>query len=124
MSYREIRVRPVVRYIVTDFTCDDDYKNQKSIPFGQFDNVDRANVVAYALAEAEAAANGSKEVVVEPARKLRIDWLRGPGEPQENIRWELSEADPPPLRGDELRDAIEADINPIKSNEMPSRERR
>ena len=53
MSYREIRVRPVVRYIVTDFTCDDDYGNQKSIPFGEFDNVDRANVVAYAMAEAE-----------------------------------------------------------------------
>jgi hypothetical protein len=101
MSYREIRVRPVVRYVVTDFTCDDDYGNHRSIPFGEFDNVDRANVVAYALAEAEAAANGSKEAVVEPARKLRIDWIRGSGEPKEHIRWELSEvhAEPPQPNG-------------------------
>jgi hypothetical protein len=91
MAYREIRVRPVVRYIVTDFTADDDYQNQKSIEFGEFDNVERANVVAYAMAEAEAAANGSQMAIVEPARKLRIDWLRGPDEPKEMIRWELSE---------------------------------
>lgn len=108
MPYREIRVRPVVRYIVTDFTCDDDYGNQKSIAFGEFDNVDRANVVAYALAEVEAAANGCKEAIVEPARKLRIDWLRGPGEPKEAIRWELSEVKQASLDGDALRDAIEA----------------
>lgn len=93
MSYREIRVRPVVRYIVTDFTCDEDYGNQKSIPFGEFDNVDRANVVAYAMAEAEATANGTAMAIVEPARKLRIDWIRGPDEPQEAIRWELSEVE-------------------------------
>jgi hypothetical protein len=114
MSYREIRVRPVVRYIVTDFTCDDDYGNQRSIPFGEFDNVDRANVVAYALAEAEAAANGTKETVVEPARKLRIDWLRGPGEPKEAIRWELTEVAPSPLTDDKLRDAIATDIDTEK----------
>jgi hypothetical protein len=91
MPYHEIRVRPVVRYIVTDFTADDDFGNQKSIEFGEFDNVDRANVVAYALAEAEAGANGSPEALVEPARKLRINWLRGPGEPKEAIHWELRE---------------------------------
>lgn len=108
MSYREIRVRPVVRYVVTDFTCDDDYGSQKSVPFGEFDNVDRANVVAYALAEAEAAANGTPMCVVEPARKLRIDWLRGPGEPKEAIRWELTEVAPPPV----VDDAIAADFDP------------
>jgi hypothetical protein len=97
MAYREIRVRPVVRYIVTDFTTDDDHRNQKSIEFGEFDNVDRANVVAYAMAEAEAAVNGSPMAIVEPARKLRIDWLRGPGEPREAIRWELSEVEPPTM---------------------------
>jgi hypothetical protein len=98
MSYREIRVRPVVRYIVTDFTCDDDYGNQRSIPFGEFDNVDRANTVAHALAEVETIADGFLDIVVEPARKLRIDWLRGPGEPKEAIHWELSEPDKPDHR--------------------------
>ena len=93
MAYREIRVRPVVRYVVTDYTAGDDNSTAQSIPFGEFDNVERANVVAYALAEAEAAANGSPEPVVEPARKLRIEWLRGPGEPKEAIRWELREVE-------------------------------
>lgn len=91
MSYREIRVRPVVRYIVTDFTADNDFRDQKSIEFGEFDNVDRANVVAHALADA-ALKEGPKPVV-ETARKLRIDWLRGPGEPKESIRWELGEVE-------------------------------
>ena len=93
MSYREIRVRPVVRYIVTDFSCDDDFRNHKSVEFGEFDNVNRANVVAFALAEAEGAANGSPEPLVEPARGLRIEWIRGPGEPKEAIYWELREID-------------------------------
>jgi len=30
MSYREIRVRPVVRYIVTDFSASDDMRSQSS----------------------------------------------------------------------------------------------
>ena len=90
MRYREIRVRPVVRYIVTDFSCDEDYGDQKSVPFGEFDNVGRANTVAYALAASE-----PEKTVVEPARKLRIDWFRGPGEPQEAIRWELTEVPMP-----------------------------
>lgn len=112
MAYCEIRVRPVVRYVVTEFSCDDDHQNQKSIEFGEFDNVERANIVAYALSEAEAAANGSdKTTHVEPARKLRIDWTRGPGEPKEAIQWHLSEVDPP-LSGEALRDTIEADISP------------
>lgn len=92
MSYREIRVRPVVRYVLTDFQCDENYGNQKSIALGEFENVDYANVVAYALATSAGREFGPDAVpVVEPARKLRIDWLRGPGEPQEAIRWVLSE---------------------------------
>lgn len=92
-DYREIRVRPVVRYIVTDFSCDDEYQNQKSIEFGEFDNVERANLVAYSLGTRASADISS--VVVEPARKLKIGWLRGPGEPQEAIRWELIDEDAP-----------------------------
>lgn len=91
MSYHEIRVRPVVRYIVTSFSCDDDYGSQKSVEFGEFDNVDRANIVAHAMAEADGAINPASPTIVEPARKLRIDWTRGPGEPKEAIRWHLSE---------------------------------
>lgn len=89
-NYREIRVRPVVRYVVTDFSCDENYDNQRSVPFGEFDNVERANAVAAALANI--AESGGSQIVLETARKLRIDWTRGPGEPREAIRWELSEA--------------------------------
>lgn len=95
MAFREIRVRPVVRYIVTDYNEDDAGKHT-SIEFGQFDNVHRANVVAYAMAEAEAMVDGTSPklgVIVEPARALKIHWLRGPGEPKEAIRWELVEED-------------------------------
>ncbi len=87
--YREIRVRPVVRYIVTEFSCDEDYADQQSVPFGEFDNVERANEVAASLASV--AERDGRQVVLEPARKLRIDWTRGPDEPREAIRWELSE---------------------------------
>jgi hypothetical protein len=55
MSYHEIRVRPVVRYIVTSFTWIEG--GGGSVEFGEFDNVDRANVVASALAEADSAIN-------------------------------------------------------------------
>lgn len=90
--YREIRVRPVVRYVVTDFQCDEDCGDQKSIAMGEFDNVDYANVVAYALATSVGHEFGPDAVpIVETARKLRIDWLRGPGEPKEAIRWDLIE---------------------------------
>jgi hypothetical protein len=96
MAYREIRVRPVVRYIITEYTYENEgWPYSKSIEFGEFDNVDRANVVAYALAEADAAINEGSMAVVEPARKLRIDWTRGPGEPKEAIQWHLSEVEPP-----------------------------
>ena len=66
MAYREIRVRPVVRYIVTEYS-ETESGARRSIEFGEFDNVDRANVVAYALAEAEGAANGVAECRVVTA---------------------------------------------------------
>lgn len=97
--YREVRVRPVVRYIVTLFeqvsdegACD----GQNSQPLGEFDNVESANNVGAALWRdymREAETKPDRVTVFEPARKLRIDWLRGPGEPQEAIRWVLTEPD-------------------------------
>lgn len=86
-NYREVRVRPVVRYIVTDYELEDDGPNQsqRSTAYGVFDNVEAANRAGRAIAAETPGA------VFEPARALRIHWIRGPGEPKENIRWELSE---------------------------------
>lgn len=89
MTYREIRVRPVVRYIVTDYTLDD--TSSSSVALGEFDNAAAANRIG-----ALVAGDVGQDAVFEPARQLRIDWLRGPGEPKEAIRWELSETEPPP----------------------------
>lgn len=99
--YREIRVRPVVRYVVTLFErIEDDISpdgRQHSQALGEFDDVSAANLVGAALwrdyRHHEANEASDRVTVYEPARKLRIDWLRGPGEPQENIRWELTEVD-------------------------------
>lgn len=87
MSYREIRVRPVVRYIVTDFQCDDDMKNAQSQGYGIFENAHDANKIGELLAEETDAC------VFEPVRPLKIDWLRGPNEPLESIRWVLEETE-------------------------------
>lgn len=95
--YREIRVRPIVRYVVTLFEQWDDEigaQKQESQPLGEFANVDSANLVGAALSRdfsREQETDPTRKTVFEPARKLRIDWIRGPGEPQETIRWELSE---------------------------------
>lgn len=98
--YREVRVRPVVRYIVTLFERIEDVESpdgrQHSQALGEFDSVEPANGVAAALYRDYLASEPNEPdrvTVYEPARKLRIDWIRGPGEPQENIRWELSEVD-------------------------------
>lgn len=91
MAYREIRVRPVVRYIITDYTSDEQANAHSSVGLGMFDNAETANQVARAVANEE-----GEDVVFEPARQLKIDWLRGPGEPKDAIRWELSEVPPPP----------------------------
>lgn len=78
MPIHEIVVRPVVRYIVTSFTDPKGKYPFGSVEFGEFDNVDRANVVASAMAEADMAANPDCHTVVELARKLRIDRVNSP----------------------------------------------
>lgn len=87
-EYVEVRVRPVVRYVVTRFRSDHDTNRQSSEALGEYDNVLAANTVASVLAYSDGA-------VFEPARRLKIDWLRGPGEPPEAIRWELIDEDAP-----------------------------
>ena len=81
-EYVEIRVTPVVRYIVMRNRHDDDMYLASSEELGEFDTVLPANEVAAVLASSTGA-------VCEPARQLKIAWLRGPGEPKEHIRWEL-----------------------------------
>lgn len=102
--YREVRVRPVVRYIVTLFErIEDDVSpngRQHSSPLGEFDDVNSANNVAAALWRdymvGESDDDPERVTMFEPARRLKIDWLRGPGEPREAIQWVLSEPDEPP----------------------------
>lgn len=93
--YREIRVRPVVRYIVTYFREEDHGDGTGSVgseQFGEFANVCQANQVASALGrDLDAQPTADPKVVIETARPLKIHWLRGPGEPKEAIRWELVE---------------------------------
>jgi hypothetical protein len=98
ISYREVRVRPVVRYIVTYFEEEsgDGNAGQSSVSYGMFENADHANIVGQAIAEREQRSpeRHVSDVVFEPVRPLKIHWLRGPGEPQEAIRWELRETGP------------------------------
>lgn len=98
--YREVRVRPVVRYVVTYFEMEEDGASvgRSSVAYGTFDNVRQANIVGEAIANRENSLdkNAVRDVVFEPARGLKINWLRGPGEPQEAIRWELTEIEEPP----------------------------
>jgi hypothetical protein len=91
-TYREIRVRPVVRYVITEFEADYDAPGapQHSYSLGEFDNVVSANQLAELLAN-ERNAHSDRRTIFEPARQLKIEWLRGPGEPMDAIRWELRE---------------------------------
>lgn len=97
MVYREIRVRPVVRYIITEYTHDDGANSQSSQSWGEFDNCHKANVMANSMRYAEHHMGGGvavgPETVVEEARPLRIEWNRAPGAPREDIYWTLEEVD-------------------------------
>jgi len=97
MSYHEIRVRPVVRYVLTDFTASDDMREQSSVALGTFDNAALANRVGDAVV-GDLRRHTDQPIVFEPARQLKIHWLRGPDEPKEAIRWELEEVEFPPAR--------------------------
>ena len=48
MAHREIRVRPVVRFLVTEFVSDKE--TTRSDTYGEYDNVKFANKTASALA--------------------------------------------------------------------------
>jgi hypothetical protein len=108
--YHEIRVRPVVRYVVTEYQSDEDDRSVSSAALGEFDSVEFANRTAEALAWAIYCTRlgcnvvlrshpappdeGPGRPVVVPARALKIDWTRAPGAPQDAIEWHLHEVYP------------------------------
>lgn len=93
-EYREIRVRPVVRYIVTDYRSEvtaDGKSTSSSEGCGEFPSAEAANKVGFALwhmAQGECSDLGNMPVF-EPSRNLRLEWDRPPGAPQHAIRWTL-----------------------------------
>ncbi len=95
MAYHEIRCRPIVRYIVTDYEIVGN--SRKSISIGEFAAAGAANRVASAIARA-ARLDNAGEVLFEPVRPLRIDVMRGPGNPRAATYYELREAAEPDQR--------------------------
>lgn len=89
MELREIRVRPIVRYTVTDFEEFSD-GTKRSTSLGLYDNASAANRVAQALAY-QARVGADQRVAYEPVRALRIDHVAGPRQPHAAVRWELRE---------------------------------
>lgn len=85
---REIRVRPIIRYAITDYVIDG--PTRRSVPLGEFDSVGAANRIGAALCY-EARVREGAETIFEPARALRIDAVRAPGHPHPAVRWELRE---------------------------------
>jgi hypothetical protein len=81
-NHREIRVRPIVRYVVTD------YRRQTSTALGEYASVVSANLVASALAY-QARSLASEPVELELSRSLRIETIRGPSAPRPTVRYEL-----------------------------------
>jgi hypothetical protein len=87
MKYVEIRVRPVVRYVITEWISEDDENGRmasSSIAYGEFDNAGQANLVAGCL---QRELGG----VLEECHSLRIHWLRAPGADKEDIRFEIED---------------------------------
>lgn len=97
--YREVRVRPVVRYIVTLYERTEDAygrESHNSQGMGEFDNSHTANLTGAAIYRDLCSADEPMcATAFDPARQLKIDWTRGPGEPQEAIQWHLVDVDRP-----------------------------
>jgi hypothetical protein len=89
MAYHEIRCKPVVRYVVSDYEVVGN--TRKSISIGEFAAAGAANRVASAIARA-ARLDNDGDVLFEPVRPLRIDVMRGPGNPRPATYYELREA--------------------------------
>jgi hypothetical protein len=109
ITYREVRVMPVVRYAVQTIMHIEDDKGVTSYDvttLAETSDVNKANAIAISLQLVSRNDSIRPSPVLETARALRIDWLRGPGEPKEAIHWELSEVEP-------LVKATEGDATPI-----------
>jgi hypothetical protein len=88
--YREIRVRPVVRYLVTEYLDAGDQYRRGTTQLGEFENVSSANRLASALAY-QSRLQDEAETVFEPARSLRIEVERGRGQPRPPVTYLLRE---------------------------------
>lgn len=86
--YREIRVRPVVRYVVTEYQ--DGNGRRGTVQLGEYNSVSAANQVAIALAY-KSRIQDEAQTVFEAARGLRIDTIRGDSAPKTAIRYTLRE---------------------------------
>jgi len=86
--YREIRVRPVVRYVITEFL--DDESRRGSSQIGEFNSASVANAIGDALAYRSRMLEKS-HVTFEPTRPLRIDAIRGEGKPRPSVEYRLRE---------------------------------
>lgn len=83
---REIRVNPVVRYVVTDWL-----EGRGARDVGEFASAELANQYAADRCFALRVRDAQSGVSLDPARQLRIDTIRAPGSPKPPTRWELRE---------------------------------
>jgi hypothetical protein len=92
MAYHEIRVKPIVRYQISDYEVVGN--TRKSVALLICESAGAANRVASAIARA-ARMDNAGDVLFEPVRPLRIDVMRGPGNPRAATYYELREASEP-----------------------------
>jgi hypothetical protein len=87
VNRRQIRVRPIVRYAITDYAA----PTGGPLWIGEFANADAANRVAQALAYQLRGTDPDTPIFLEAARQLRIDVQQGPAHPRPTVRYVLSE---------------------------------
>lgn len=90
MLYREIWVRPVVRYLVTEYVDDGEQRYRGTTEVGEFQSVAVANRLASALAY-QSRLRDEAETRFEPARGLRVEIVRGQGKPRPPVTYVLKE---------------------------------
>ena len=87
LNRRQLRVKPVVRYIVTDYAA----PSGGPVWVGEFASAEAANRVAQALVYQLRGTNPDTSIFLEQARQLRIDVERGPERPRPTIGYVLHE---------------------------------
>ena len=84
---RQIRVRPIVRYAITDYAA----PSGGPLWVGEFASASAANRVAQAIAYQLRGTDPDSAVYLEAARQLRIDVEHGPDHPRPTVRYVLHE---------------------------------